>query len=199
MLGVPHDVVVSDAEDRLGPQPDPTDPRPAAHAKAEDVGSRHPDAIVLSGDTIVAVDGEALGKPLRPERASAMLTRLRGTRHTVNTAVVVRSAGVSDAGLVIAPLTMRAYSDREIEQYVATGEPLDCAGAYDVHRLGGALIASVEGCFSGIVGLPIVEACRLLARFGVTPAQEPESVCSALYGRPCLAADPLTRPRCLTE
>ena len=198
-LGIPHDVVVSDAEDRLGPQPDPTDPRPAAQAKADDVFTRHTDAIVLAGDTIVAVDGEALGKPIRPERASAMLTRLRGTRHTVNTAVVVRSADGAESGLVIAPLTMRAYSDGEVAEYVATGEPLDCAGAYDVHRLGGALIASVEGCFSGIVGLPIAEACRLLARAGVTSEHEPAVVCSALYDRPCLAADPLTRPRCLTQ
>jgi nucleoside triphosphate pyrophosphatase len=198
-LGQPHEIVISDAEERLGPQSDPTDPRPAAHAKAEDVLTRHPDALVLAGDTIVAGDGEALGKPLRPDRAAGMLKRLRGAPHTVNSAVVVRGGGTSEAGLVIAPLTMRRYSDQEIAEYVATGEPLDCAGAYDIHRRGGALIESVEGCFSAIVGLPIAEACRLLAHAGIAPQEEPAVVCSALYGRRCLAADPLTRPRCLPE
>ena len=196
---MPHEVVTSDAEDHLGPLVDPTDPRRAARAKAEDVASRHPDALVLAGDTIVAVDGEALGKPHTPARALEMLRRLRGTRHTVNTGVSLRSTGAAQDSLVIAPLTMRRYSDEEIVEYVDTGEPLDCAGAYDIHRRGGALIESAEGCFSAIVGLPIAEACRLLTRAGVSLRKDPADVCGALYGRRCLAADPLTRSRCLPE
>jgi septum formation protein len=198
-LGLPHEVVVSDAEERLGPLADPTDPRPAARAKAADVAARHPDAIVLAGDTIVAVDGDALGKPHTPERAIEMLRRLRGRRHTVNSAVTVHTAAGASDSLVIAPLKMREYANDEVARYVATGEPLDCAGAYDIHNLGGALIESAEGCFSAIVGLPIVEACRLLARAGLRPSEDPVTACSALYGRRCLAAEPLSRSRCLPE
>lgn len=198
-LGLPHEIVVSDAEERLGPLPDPTDPRPAARAKAEDVSGRHPDALVLAGDTVVAIGGEALGKPHAPARAIGMLERLRGERHTVNTAISVRSPWIAAESVVVAPLKMRGYSDAEIAAYVATGEPLDCAGAYDIHRQGGALIEAAEGCFSAIVGLPIAEACRLLARAGITLQHDPAAVCSALYGRRCLAADGLTRSRCLPE
>jgi len=198
-LGLPHDIVVSHAEERLPPPPDPTDPTPAARAKAADVLSQHPDAVVLAGDTIVAVNRTALGKPGTPERAAEMLRRLRGRRHAVHTAVAVHSATTAKDSCVVAPLAMRDYTDAEIERYVASGEPLDCAGAYDIHKLGGALVASYEGCFSAIVGLPIVETCRVLAEAGVTPTTDPAAVCIALYGRPCLAADPLTRPRCLAQ
>ncbi len=198
-LGLPHEVVVSHAEDRLPPSPDPTDPTPAARAKAADVLAQRPEAIVLAGDTIVAVDGAALGKPGTPESASDMLRRLRGRPHAVHTAIAVHSSHATSAACIVAPLTMRDYSDDEIERYVATGEPLDCAGAYDIHRLGGALVAQAQGCFSAIVGWPIAEACRQLARAGLEVGAQPADVCAGLYGRPCLAANPLTRARCLAE
>jgi septum formation protein len=198
-LGLAHEIAVSHAEERLPPPPDPTDPIPAARAKAADVLERYPAAVVLAGDTIVAVDGTALGKPGTPERAAGMLRRLRGRRHAVHTAVAIHSGAGAAESCVVAPLAMRDYSDAEIERYVASGEPLDCAGAYDIHRLGGALVASAEGCFSAIVGLPIVETCRLLAQAGVALDAEPAAVCTSLYGRRCLAADALTRPRCLAQ
>jgi septum formation protein len=198
-LGLAHEIVVSHAEETLPPQPDPTDPLPAARAKAADVLTQHPDATVLAGDTIVAVGKVALGKPGVPERAVEMLRTLRGTRHAVHTSVVLRSADGSVESTVVAPLAMRDYSDDEIGRYVATGEPLDCAGAYDIHREGGTLIASYEGCFSAIVGLPIVEAARHLTAAGAELRQRPEEVCSALYGRRCLASDASTRPRCLSH
>jgi septum formation protein len=204
-LGLPHEIVVSHAEDSLPPSPDPTDPTPAARAKAADVLSTHRHALVLAGDTIVALDGgaqgpRALGKPGTSERAAEMLRRLRGQRHAVHTAVVVQANdGLIGETCIAAPLTMREYSDHEIERYVESGEPLDCAGAYDVHKLGGALVESIEGCFSAIVGLPIAEACRLLSAAGQRLDADPVAVCAALYGRPCLAADPLTRSRCLAQ
>ncbi|MGI8423173.1 MAG: Maf family protein [Chloroflexota bacterium] len=198
-LGLDFEIVASDAEAHLPLQLDPTDPRPAARAKAADVSAQHPGALVLAGDTIVALESDALGKPGAPERAAAMLARLRGKSHAVHTAVALRSPSGLEDSLVIAPLTMRAYSDAEIADYVRAGEALDCAGAYDVHRQGAALVESVAGCFSAVVGLPIAEACRLLSRAGITPGADPAAVCSALYGRRCLAADPLTRARCHPE
>jgi septum formation protein len=144
----------------------------------------------------VTVEGEALGKPGTPEVARQMLRRLRGRRHKVRTALALITAEHEVTRQVVAPLTMRDYSDGEIDHYVATGEPLDCAGAYDIHRLGGALIASVEGCFSCIVGLPIVETARLLRAGGVDVPGDPADVCGRLYRRPCLAAAPATAGRC---
>ncbi len=208
-MGVAHEVAVSDVEERLPPLDDPCDPAPLALAKARDISAQHPDAIVLGGDTIVTVEGEALGKPGTPEVAHGMLRRLRGRRHAVRTALaLVHPTGEAQGaggpggeaqGQVVAPLTMLDYSDIEITQYVATGEPLDCAGGYDIHREGGALIASVEGCFSCIVGLPIAEAARLLRSAGVDAPNDPAKVCADLYGRPCLAATASTRSRCLSE
>ena len=198
-LGLEHQIVISHAEDHLPPQPDPTDPLPAAHAKAADVLNQHPDALVLAGDTIVVVGGAALGKPGTPENAVSMLRTLRGRRHAVHTAITVATAQSRTHSRVVAPLAMRDYSDEEVDQYVATGEPLDCAGAYDIHRQGGQLIASVEGCFSAIVGLPIAQTVGLLEQTGVTIPLDAAEVCSALYRRPCLASRALTRPRCLPE
>lgn len=198
-LGVEHQIVVSHAEDSLPPQPDPTDPLPVARAKFADVLKQHPDALVLAGDTIVVVGGVALGKPGTPENAAAMLYMLRGRQHAVHTAMTVGTKEGAIDSRVFAPLCMRDYADEEVDTYVATGEPLDCAGAYDIHRLGGQLIASVEGCFSAIVGLPVAETALLLERAGVSVPRAATEVCGMLYGRTCLAASPLTRTRCLPE
>ncbi len=195
-LGLDFEIVVSHAEENLAPLPDPTDPLPIARVKAEDVASQRPDAIVLAGDTIVCYGTRALGKPGTPAVAVEMLRELRGRRHEVRTAMVVKTADGETSCSIRAPLTMRDYSDAEIAAYVATGEPLDCAGAYDIHKKGGSLIVSTEGCFSCIVGLPIAATAQLLREAGVPLPLDPAETCSDLYRRPCLAADPLTRPRC---
>jgi septum formation protein len=195
-LGLEFDVVVSQAEADLPPPPDPTDPLPAAAAKALDAAAEHPAAVVLAGDTIVALGRQALGKPGTPAAARQMLAALRGRDHAVRTAVAVVHHGRLQSAEVACPLRMRAYADDEIARYVASGEPLDCAGAYDVHRLGGALVERLDGCFSTVVGLPIVEAARLLRLAGITIPSDPAQVCTQLYGRPCLALQPETAHWC---
>jgi septum formation protein len=203
-LGLSFETVVSDVESRLGPLPDPTDPLPVATAKALDILASRPDAVIVGGDTIVDLQGQALGKPDGADEATAMLRRLQGRRHAVRSAVAVATAGsppaASGATLstceVAAPVRMRDYDPLEVERYVASGEPLDCAGAYDVHRLGGALVLAVEGCFSAVVGLPLVAAVALLRDAGVGVPQGPARTCSRLYGRPCLAERQETAWRC---
>jgi septum formation protein len=203
-LGLSFETVVSDVESRLGPLPDPTDPLPVATAKALDILAARPDAVIVGGDTIVDLQGQALGKPDGADEATAMLRRLQGRRHAVRSAVAVATAGpppaASGATLsiceVAAPVRMRDYDPLEVERYVASGEPLDCAGAYDVHRLGGALVLAVEGCFSAVVGLPLVAAVALLRDAGVGVPQGPARTCSRLYGRPCLAERQDTAWRC---
>jgi septum formation protein len=198
-LGVPFETFVSDVELRLGTQADPTDPLPIAVAKALDGAAHDPDAVVLAGDTIVVVDDRALGKPAHPADAADMLRQLKGRRHAVRTAIATATATTREvmAAEVASPVRMRRYPDDEIVRYVDTGEPLDCAGAYDVHRLGGALVEEVEGCLSAVVGLPVVASARALVAAGIGVPQDPVAICTRLYGRPCLAGRPALESRCL--
>jgi septum formation protein len=212
-LGVAYETVVSAAEEALGPQPDPADPVPVARAKCLDVAGNRPDATVLAGDTIVDLSGTPLGKPDGPASAREMLARLRARDHHVRSAVAVATPvatpiatpsgdpapaapGTLTTCEVVSPVRMGAYTDAAIAQYVASGEPLDCAGAYDVHRQGGALVAAVGGCFGAVVGLPIVAAAALLREAGVAVPADAAVVCARLYGRPCLAATPDTAGYC---
>jgi septum formation protein len=137
--------------------------------KARAVAERRRSGLVLGADTIVVVDGEALGKPSGRAEAAAMLRRLRGRTHEVMTGVAVVDAatGGEAAETVISRVTMRAYSEVEIAQYVASDEPLDKAGAYAVQGAGGALVAGVEGSRSNVVGLPLQASAALLRRFGM--------------------------------
>ena len=123
---------------------------------------------MLGADTIVVVDGEALGKPSGVAEAAAMLRRLRGRMHEVMTGVAVVDAatGRHATETVTSRVTMRPYSEAEVAEYVATGEPLDKAGAYAIQGLGGALVAGLEGSRSNVVGLPLDATAALLRRFG---------------------------------
>jgi septum formation protein len=121
------------------------------------------------------LDGRLLGKPRDGADAARMLRDLRGREHEVITGlavVEVDAAGAAAArrqetASVTSRVRMGHYSDAEIEAYVATGEPLDKAGAYAVQGLGGRLVAAVDGCFTNVVGLPLTTTRALLARHGL--------------------------------
>ena len=144
--------------------------------KAQD-GARqvHP-AIVLGADTAVVVDGEVLGKPASTVEARAMLGQLRGRNHRVVTGVTAleSESGVWAASSTSTRVTMRRYSDAEVEAYVVTGEPLDKAGSYAVqsHRFHPA--EAVDGCYLNVVGLPLCEATTLLAQLGDSTRIRPD-------------------------
>ena len=143
--------------------------------KARAVAARVGDGIVLGADTIVVIDGEALGKPAGPDEARAMLRRLANREHQVITGVAVVDArsGRADATAVVTRVRMAGYGEADIDAYVETGEPLDKAGAYGIQGWGGALVAGYEGSFSNVVGLPLEETARLLAAFGVPLSAPP--------------------------
>lgn len=152
------------------------DPGPLADAvaalalrKARAVAGRRRSGLVLGADTVVVVDGEPLGKPSDRADAAAMLRRLRGRTHEVMTGVAVMDAATGATALrtVTSRVTMRAYSEAEIADYVATDEPLDKAGAYAIQGLGGALVAGLEGSRSNVVGLPLAATAALLRDFGL--------------------------------
>jgi septum formation protein len=164
----------------------PPDRHPTLWAwrKAIDAGMRSGqpgvDLVVLGADTIVLGEGSPLGKPVDREDAFRMLISLRGRMHYVATgyAVLARHGGdearTIRAAAVVSAVWMRDYTDEELKGYVATGEPLDKAGAYAVQGLGGALVQGVEGCYRNVVGLPVCVVRRALVVAGVEVLPYPE-------------------------
>ena len=176
-LGIPFEVVASDVDETLDAVPLPEAVARLALRKARAVAPARPAAIVLAADTIVVIDDRALGKPAHAEEAREMLRALRGRSHEVMTGVAVVDAatGQSAVETVISRVTMDAYSEDAIERYVASGEPLDKAGAYAIQGAGGALVVALQGSRSNVVGLPLAVTAALLRRFGVevsAPARE---------------------------
>jgi septum formation protein len=128
-----------------------------------------PGEIVLAADTAVVLGADVLGKPAGAADARRMLRALSGTVHEVLTAVCVRRAlpePVELEAVVATRVRFARLSPGEIDWYVATGEPLDKAGAYAIQGSGGAFVLSVEGSVSNVVGLPLAETADLLARAG---------------------------------
>jgi septum formation protein len=127
--------------------------------------------LIIAADTIVYLDGQILGKPSGPAEASDMINRLQGRTHTVYTGVTliqIRSgARESSSFFVTADVRMRPLSRGEIDAYVATGEPLDKAGAYGIQEYGAALVERVEGDYFAVVGLPLSRLAVELKRYGV--------------------------------
>jgi septum formation protein len=174
-LGVSFDVIASDIDETLDAVPLPSAVARLALKKARAVAVSTPAALVLAADTIVVIDGRALGKPTDPAQARTMLRTLRGRTHEVMTGVAVVEAASGRHALetAISRVTMAAYPDDAIEAYLATGEPLDKAGAYAIQGEGGALVAGLEGSRSNVVGLPLAATAGLLRRFGVAVSAPP--------------------------
>jgi septum formation protein len=141
--------------------------------------------LVLAADTLVTVDGRPLGKPADLAEARGMLERLAGRVHLVVTAVALGSVpeGGQVVESVVSRVAMRGYGSREIDAYLATGEPFDKAGAYAVQGLGGRLVERVEGCYTNVVGLPIGTTARLLVAAGLPRVGDVERVKAAARGR----------------
>ncbi|RPI88177.1 MAG: septum formation protein Maf [Chloroflexi bacterium] len=149
-----------------------------AVGKAQAVASKVPeDSIILSADTIVVQDNlqtgkpEILGKPVDEADARRMLRQLRGRVHQVYTAVSVfrTTDGKMETDLCITDVPMRNYTDEEIEAYIATGDPMDKAGAYAIQHKGFHPVEDLDGCYSNVVGLPLCHVARTLRNFGIPP------------------------------
>jgi septum formation protein len=137
-----------------------------SRVKAETIAAQLPGEVVLAADTTVVLEGEIFGKPDSAAHAVAMLTRLQGRTHDVMTAVAVMRGGDVAQALDVSRVTFRPADEPTLAAYVATGEPLDKAGAYAIQGLGAPLIERVEGDFFGVMGLPLRLALDLLGRFG---------------------------------
>lgn len=110
---------------------------------------------VIGADTVVVIDNVILGKPKNPEAACAMLRQLSGRVHEVLTGIAVKYKAKEVAEVVHTKVYFRKLSEAEIETYVATGEPLDKAGAYGIQGRGAVLVEKIDGCYNNVVGLPI--------------------------------------------
>ena len=139
-----------------------------ARAKVEALARWHDDAIVIGSDTIVVIDGDILGKPRDAADAVAMLQRLRGRTHTVLTAVAVCYRGQVLSGVEAVSVTFRPIDDARIAAYVATGEPMDKAGAYGIQGYGATNIERIDGDYFAVMGLPLGRMVALLAEHGLT-------------------------------
>lgn len=123
--------------------------------------------IIIGADTTVWHDGQILNKPASPEEAEAMLRRLRGQTHQVFTGLHVYDPKMSRTGHEVTTVTFGDYSDDFIEAYVATGEPMDKAGAYAAQGRGALVVRRIEGDYWNVVGLPLSLLARMLADFGM--------------------------------
>jgi septum formation protein len=139
--------------------------RALALEKARRVAARRPEALVIGADTVVVARGVRLGKPADAEEARAMLRRLQGRTHEVWTGLAVVRAGEQRTAAEVTAVQFVRLTEPEIAAYVATGEPLDKAGAYGIQGAAAQLVRRVEGDYSNVVGLPLARLRQLLREF----------------------------------
>lgn len=135
-----------------------------ARAAAQNFG---PEGLIIAADTVVALDGAVLGKPRDEEDAFAMLSSLSGREHHVYTGVTVLLGDRSVTRHEETAVTFRELSPEEIRGYIATGEPMDKAGAYGIQGVGALLVSGIRGDYSNVMGLPVFRLGRVLSGFGL--------------------------------
>lgn len=167
MLGLRFSVSPADVDETylIGEEPAPHAER-LAREKAQVVARRHPDALVVGSDTVVVVDGDLLGKPRDAEDALSMLMRLQGRTHDVSTGIALATNDTVRTGVETVRVHFRRFDRADALRYIATGEPMDKAGAYGIQGYGAALVDRIEGDFFAVMGMPIVHLLDLLAEAG---------------------------------
>ncbi len=135
--------------------------------KCAEVAALRPKDLVIAADTMVFVNNRALGKPHSEEEAARMLAALSGRLHTVYTGVTVSLEGKTITSHEMTSVRFRTLAQADIIRYIATGEPMDKAGAYGIQGYGSVLVESISGDFYNVMGLPVCRLARMLARFGI--------------------------------
>lgn len=170
LLGLPFEVVTHPFQEHSLAQTAPGEEALLfAEGKARSVSGRHPSALVIGSDTLIDFQGEKIGKPADRTSAVTMLRRLQGRSHLIWTAVCLIDArdGTREAAIEKIEVTMRAMRPAEVDAYVATGEPLDKAGAYAVQGEGRCFIRTIKGDLFAAIGLPLRPLANFLADRGV--------------------------------
>ncbi|MDP1714663.1 MAG: Maf family protein [Anaerolineales bacterium] len=151
--------------------------------------------IIIGSDTTV-VDGDSiLGKPTDTRDAESMLKQLRGRTHQVYTGIALYRLrdGKMLTELSITDVPMRNYSDEEITAYIKTGDPMDKAGAYAIQHPEFNPVASMHGCYAGVMGLPMCHVVRALQNFDLSPAADVPSACQSLLNYHCQVSPAILR------
>ncbi len=168
LVGIPHEVRPANIDESLRPRE-----TPARHAerlareKASAVSTRDPNLITIGADTIVVMSRKILGKPASVDQAAAMLRQLSGREHRVVTAVAVSRGKKLRSAVEEVQVRFRKLRDDEIDAYIATGEPMDKAGAYGIQGYGATIVECVDGDYFSVMGLPLARLVGLLRDVGV--------------------------------
>jgi MAF protein len=186
-VGLPFQVVVAALEEAFRPgEPPQSAVARLAQAKARLVAAKGVAPLTLGCDTAVVFRGEILGKPADEPEARDMLARLRGRRHTVLTAIALVGRGREVVDVARTTVHMRPYSRAELAAYVATGDPLDKAGAYAIQHPTFRPVAAWEGCYANVVGLPVCHVVRALRSWTIAPPTDVPAACQAATHQRCL-------------
>jgi septum formation protein len=168
LVGIKHVVSPADIDESVMPDEAPVPHcERLARAKAHVLAERHPDAVIIAADTIVVLDGDILGKPRDAADARAIIARLSGRTHTVYTAMAVARGGRTESAVEEVSVTFRELSAEDIAEYVATGEPMDKAGAYGIQGYGATIVERIDGDYFSVMGLGLRRLVALLERVGL--------------------------------
>lgn len=169
LIGIPHEVLPAHVDESVHEDEAPVPHcERLARAKAVTLAAGYPDAVVIGSDTIVVIDGDILGKPRSVEDAQQMLARLSGRTHTVFTAVAAAYAGQLVSGVESVSVTFRPLTSTQITAYVATGEPMDKAGAYGIQGYGATIVERIDGDYFAVMGLAIGRLINLFGLLGLS-------------------------------
>lgn len=169
LMGYEYEVILSEADEHVPPCEPGEFVEKLALRKASAVFDSHQDCCVIGADTIVYLDGSIIGKPKDETEAFQTLRLLSGRTHTVYTGVSVLTHSQSILFHDTAEVTFCPLSDAEIRAYIATGEPLDKAGAYGIQGPGSLLVERISGCYFTVIGMPNPKLYRALRSVGVLP------------------------------
>lgn len=170
-LGLSFTIQTSDVDETTAPGYSPKEVvEELAMRKAQAVASRIKEGVVLGSDTIVVLGEEILGKPVDEADAFRMLSALQGQEHTVYSGVALIDAatGRAEVSYSHTRVRIRHLTEKEIEAYIATKEPMDKAGSYAIQGIGSTIVEGINGDYFTVVGLPLCLTANMLGRFGIT-------------------------------
>lgn len=170
LLGLEFTIKTADVDETMDPArpPEAEVARVSGRKAAKIVETAAAEDIIIAADTIVVVDGEVLGKPHSEQEAAAMLRRLSGRGHKVMTGLSVWHKGEMQQRVVVTDVRFCPISEQEIAAYIATGEPMDKAGAYGIQGYGAIFVEQLDGDYFSVMGLPLCPLAEMLKACGIS-------------------------------
>jgi septum formation protein len=168
VIGISHEVRPANIDETMRAREAPRrHAERLAREKASAIATRDPDLVTIAADTVVVINRKVLGKPVDPDDAARMLRLLSGREHTVISAVAVSRGRRLRSAIEEVRVKFRRLRDDEIDSYIATGEPMDKAGAYGIQGYGATIVERIEGDYFAVMGLPLVRLVGLMRDVGV--------------------------------